>query len=56
MAQEETFQFHVQVTAKNLWMFSMYHSNKGYLGIFNLLFTLASLYLLVVRWSEVGVF
>lgn len=56
MAQEKTFQFHIQVTAKDLWMFSMYHSNKGYLGVFNVLFTLASLYLLATRWGESGVF
>lgn len=55
MAQEQTFQFHIQVTARDLWKFSMYHSNKGYLGVFNVLFTLASLYLLVTQWNETGV-
>ena len=29
----------------------MYHANKGYLGVFNVLFTLASLYLLVTKWT-----
>ena len=33
----------------------MYHSNKGYLGVFNILFTLAALWLLVTRWGEVTV-
>lgn len=54
MEQEQTFRFHIQVEAKDLWKFSMYHSNKGYLGVFNLLFTLASLYLLVTKWSDTG--
>lgn len=52
MAQEQTFQFHIQTEAKDLWRFSMYHANKGYLGVFNVLFTLASLYLLVSQWSS----
>ncbi len=54
MARKETFQFHIQMKAKDLWKFSMYHSNKGYLGVFNVLFTLASLYLLVTKWSDTG--
>lgn len=54
MAQEQTFRFHIQMQAKDLWKFSMYHANKGYLGVFNVLFTLASLYLLVTKWSETG--
>ena len=36
MEQNESVRFRIQITAKNLWMFSMYHSNKGYLGVFNL--------------------
>lgn len=55
MAQEQKIQFHIQMKAKDLWKFSMYHANKGYLGVFNVLFTLASLYLLVTKWSETGV-
>ena len=54
MAQEQTFRFHIQMQAKDLWKFSMYHANKGYLGVFNVLFTLASLYLLVTKWGETG--
>ena len=45
MEQNESVRFRIQITAKDLWMFSMYHSNKGYLGVFNLFFTLASLWL-----------
>ena len=55
MEQTESVRFRIQITAKDLWMFSMYHSNKGYLGVFNLFFTLASLWLLVTRWSDVTV-
>ena len=55
MEQNESVRFRIQITAKDLWMFSMYHSNKGYLGVFNLFFTLASLWLLVTRWSDVTV-
>lgn len=56
MEKEQTFQFHIQVEAGDLWKFSMYHANKGYLGVFNLLFTLASLYLLLTRWSDAQAF
>ncbi len=52
MKQEAVFHFHIQITARELWGFSMYHSNKGYLGIFNLLFTLAALWLLVTKWGN----
>lgn len=52
MDNQETFEFQVQMNAKNLWYFSLHHANKGYLGVFNVLFTLASLYLLVTTWNE----
>ena len=55
MEPNETIRFRIQITAKDLWMFSMYHSNNGYLGVFNLFFTLASLWILVTRWSDVTV-
>lgn len=42
--------FEVRLTAKELWAFSMYHANGGFRGIFNLLFSLAALFLLVFRW------
>ena len=32
----------------------MYHANRGYLGIFNGLFTIAALYLLVTQWAVVS--
>lgn len=52
MENQETYEFRVLLGAKDLWHFSMYHAHKGYLGIFNLLFTLAALYLLVVTWNQ----
>ncbi len=45
------FRFEVKLTAKELWKFSMYHTNSGVLGIFNGLFTLVALFALVMRWS-----
>ena len=56
MEKEQTFQFHIQVSTKDLWRFSMYHANKGYLGLFNILFTLGSLYLLVSKWNTAAVY
>ena len=52
MKQEKCFHFHNQLTAKDLWGFSLYHSNRGHLGVFNLLFTLAAVFLLLTKWSE----
>ena len=48
MAGEERFHFHIQMDAKDLWMFSMYHANKGYLGVFNVLFTLVCVLMFTV--------
>lgn len=52
MKQENVLHFHNQLTAKDLWGFSLYHSNRGHLGVFNLLFTLAAVFLLVTKWGE----
>lgn len=43
--------FEVNLGAKELWQFSMYHSMSGMKGVFNLLFTLAALYVLIVRFD-----
>lgn len=45
----------LHITAKDLWTFSMYHANAGFMGIFNLIFSLAALYLLIFRWSSTTV-
>lgn len=46
MDQGKGLHFRVRMTANDLWRFSMYHANKGYLGCINLLFTLGALFLL----------
>ena len=48
---KKEFHYQVDMKAKTLWMFSMYHSNRGLYGAFNLIFTLAALYLIVFRWG-----
>ncbi len=49
------FRFTIDLNAKDYWLFSLHHSNSGFLGIFNLLFTLVSLFVLVIRWSSLTV-
>lgn len=53
--KKNEFRFHIQLNAGDLWRFSMYHANKGYLGIFNVLFTLAAASQLLFRWNELTV-
>ena len=55
MADQKTFSFNVQLTAKELWLFSLYHSYKGLMGIFNVLFTIAALYVLIMNWPAMQV-
>ena len=50
MAEEKTFSFKIELNAKDLWIFSMYHSYKGLMGIFNVLLTMAALYVLIMNW------
>ena len=45
----------LHITAKDLWTFSMYHANAGFMGIFNIIFSLAALYLLIFRWNTTTV-
>ena len=44
--------FNINLNTKDLWLFSMYHSNKGLQGIFNVVFTVLWLYLLIAQYSE----
>ncbi len=53
--KKREFHVHIQMEAGDLWRFSMYHANRGYLGIFNLLFTLAALSQLIFRWRELTI-
>lgn len=48
---KKEFHYQVDMKARTLWMFSMYHSNRGLYGAFNLIFTLAALYLIIFRWG-----
>lgn len=41
----------VKLTAKDLWKFSMYHSYRGFQGVFSFLFSAAALYVLVATWT-----
>lgn len=52
MDQKSVIRFRVHMTANDLWRFSMYHANKGYLGIFNVIFTLAALFLLCFMGAQ----
>ena len=52
MIQTDPIVLDVNLTANDLWKFSMYHSNKGMLGIFNVLFSVAAIFLLLTTWNE----
>ena len=54
LAKPPAFSFPVTLNAAELWKFSMYHANKGYLGVFNVLFTIAAVYLLITQWAVVS--
>lgn len=55
MELKEIYEFRVDMNERNLWCFSMHYANRGFLGVFNVLFTLASLYLLITTWRSVPV-
>ena len=48
---DKELQIELNLTAVDLWRFSMHHANSGMKGIFNLIFTAAAVFLLVVRWN-----
>ncbi len=52
---KKTVDVTLHITAKDLWIFSMYHANAGFMGMFNILFSLAALYLLIFRWGSTTV-
>ncbi len=54
MEQKNEITIEVRMTANDLWRFSMYHANKGYFGVFNVLFTLAVLYLLFFQGAQMA--
>lgn len=55
MGEADTCRFRIQLTAKELWHFTMYHTNKGIMGIFNVIFTAGALYLLCSNWNTATV-
>lgn len=52
MEQKEPLVIEVRLTARELWKFSMYHSYKGLLGLFNVIFSAAAVFLLAATWSR----
>ena len=43
----------MQLNAKDIWLFSMYHSNRGFLLIFNVLFTIVMYYYMITSWNTI---
>lgn len=52
MLQTDPVVLEVKLSAKDLWKFSMYHSNKGGLGMFNLIFSVVAIFLLITTWGD----
>ncbi len=46
--------YNITLNAKDIWVFSVYSANRAYLGVFNLLFTLVSLYYLFAAWKSLS--
>ncbi len=51
MEQINPLVLEVKLTAKDLWKFSMYHSYRGFQGVFSFLFSVAALYVLIATWT-----
>jgi len=47
----ETIKFQIQMKVKDLWQFSMYHSYRGMVGVFAVVFTGAALYYVIASWT-----
>ena len=43
----------MQLNAKDIWLFSMYHSNRGFLLVFNVLFTVVMYYYMITSWNKI---
>lgn len=43
----------MKLNAKDIWLFSMYHSNRGFLLIFNVLFTAVMYYYMITSWNKI---
>ena len=45
----------MQLNAKDIWLFSMYHSNRGFLLILNVLFTIVMYYYMITSWNTIDI-
>ena len=45
----------MQLNAKDIWLFSMYHSNRGFLLVFNVLFTIVMYYYMITSWNTIDI-
>ena len=51
---EKELKFEMNLTAGDLWKFSMHHANSGKKGMVNLIFTVTALFLLAARWTTLS--
>lgn len=51
MEQKNPLVLEIKLTARDLWNFSMYHSYRGFQGMFSLIFSAAAAYVLVATWQ-----
>ena len=51
---EKELKFEMNLTAGDLWKFSMHHANSGMKGMVNLIFTVTALFLLAARWTTLS--
>lgn len=49
------FEYNITLNTKDIWIFSLYNANKNFLGLFNIFFSFASVYFLVVSWSYLSI-
>lgn len=47
------FTFDIQLNANDIWLYSMYNAYRGFLGVFNVLFTIACIYSLIATWNGI---
>ena len=50
----DRLKFDMHLNAKDIWIFSMYHSNRGFMLIFNLFFTIGMYGYMIYSWSGLG--
>ncbi len=51
---DRVLKYEIKLDKNDIWYFSLYSANRAYLGIFNLLFTMASVYFLINSWYELS--